>query len=276
MTDTTISIKDGAAAEVPDYPMPRADRCPFDPPPGLRTHGSDQPIGKVRLWDGSNPWLVTRYADQRALLADPRVSSDIRLPGFPHTTESVRARREYARTFIVMDDPEHARMRRMVTGPFAIKRVDAMRPAIQRIVDDLIDDMLRGPQPVDLVEAFALPVPSMVICELLGVPYADHDFFQRNSRILVNRDSPTDAVLGAQRQVVEYLEELVGRKLAEPADDLLSKLAAEQVATGVMTRHELAVDGLPAAGRRPRDHRQHDRAGHAGPAGEPGPARRAA
>ena len=86
-----------------------------------------------------------------------------------------------------MDDPEHARLRRMVTAPFAIKRVAAMRPAVQRIVDDLIDAMLAGPNPVDLVEAFALPVPSLVICDLLGVPYADHDFFQVNSRTIIRR-----------------------------------------------------------------------------------------
>jgi cytochrome P450 len=85
-------------------------------------------------------------------------------------------RRKQAQTFITMDDPEHARLRRMVTAPFAIKRVEAMRPGIQRIVDDLIDEMLAGPKPVDLVQAFALPVPSLVICQLLGVPYADHDF----------------------------------------------------------------------------------------------------
>lgn len=66
-------------------------------------------------------------------------------------------------SFILMDDPEHARLRRMVTAPFMIKRVEAMRPGVRKIVDELIDDMLAGPKPVDLVVAFALPVPSLVI-----------------------------------------------------------------------------------------------------------------
>jgi cytochrome P450 len=241
LTDTLAPGSARAEHDIPPFPMERADRCPFDPPPGLRDAA---PVSRVRLWDGSTPWLVTRHADQRALLADPRLSADPRNDGYPHTGEAMRARREEARTFISMDDPEHARLRRMVTGSFAIKRVEALRPAIQRIVDDLIDEMLAGPRPVDLVQAFALPVPSMVICELLGVPYADHDFFQRNSRLLINRGTPTDQVLAAQRELTGYLDELVGRKLAEPADDLLSKLAAEQVATGALTRRELAVMGF--------------------------------
>ena len=82
-----------------------------------------------------------------------------------------------------MDDPEHARLRRMVTGTFTIRRVEALRPSIQRIVDERIDALLAGPRPVDLVQAFALPVPSLVICRMLGVPYADHDFFQRRARV---------------------------------------------------------------------------------------------
>ena len=246
-TDSTQNAPDAApAAAAPTaYPMDRDARCPFDPPPELRRlRDQQQPPTRVRLWDGSTPWLVTGYADQRTLLSDPRVSADTELPAYPHPTEGTRARRAQAKTFISMDDPEHARLRRMVTGPFAIKRVEAMRPAIQRIVDDLIDRMLEGPRPVDLVQAFALPVPSMVICELLGVPYGDHAFFQRNSRILVSREQTPEASVAAQLALVDYLDELIARKLADPADDLLSKLAREQVATGALTRHDLAVTSV--------------------------------
>jgi len=142
-----------------------------------------------------------------------------------------------------MDDPEHARLRRMVTAPFMIKRVQALRPAIQKIVDGLIDDMLDGPKPVDLVRAFALPVPSLVICELLGVPYADHDFFQRTSRSLVNRDTTPEEALVAQQQLVDYLDDLVSQKLAHPGDDLLSQLAEKRVTAGELSRHDAAVMG---------------------------------
>jgi cytochrome P450 len=103
-----------------------------------------------------------------------------------------------------MDDPEHARLRRMVMAPFTVRRVETMRPAVQKIVDDRIDALLAGPTPVDLVSAFALPVPSLVICALVG-----------------------------------YLDGLVGAKLANPSDDLLSGLA-ERIRAGELTRPEAA------------------------------------
>jgi cytochrome P450 len=142
-----------------------------------------------------------------------------------------------------MDDPEHVRLRRFVTAPFAIKRVEALRPGVQRVVENLIDAMLAGPKPIDLVQAFALPVPSLVICQLLGVPYADHDFFQRNARTMLHRDSPVDEQLAAQRELVDYLAGVAAGKLAKPADDLLSWLVLEQVKTGAVSMHDVAVAG---------------------------------
>ncbi|HEY4020305.1 MAG TPA: cytochrome P450 [Pseudonocardiaceae bacterium] len=224
--------------------MSRAAGCPFDPPPDLRTLQAQAPITRVRLWDGSTPWLLTRYTEQRALLADPRISSNSSLAGYPHTSAGSAVSRTEERTFLHKDDPEHTRLRRMVTAPFAIKRVEAMRPAVQRIVDTLIDKLLAGPKPVDLVQAFALPVPSLVISELLGVPYADHDFFQRNSKILINRDQTPEAQLAARGELIGYLDRLVAEKLASPGDDLLSELVVQQVKTGELTEHEAAGMGV--------------------------------
>jgi cytochrome P450 len=226
------------ASTVPDYPMARASRCPFDPPPALRTLA---PVSRVRLWDGSTPWLITRHADTRAIFADSRVSADGRRAGYPHLSAGARARRTHAPSFISMDDPDHARLRRMVTGMFTIRRVDALRPSIQRIVDERIDALLAGPRPVDLVGAFALPVPSLVICHLLGVPYADHDFFQRRAQVLVSRDETVERVIAAHDELTEYLDGVIAGKLAEPADDLLSKLAGEHVATGELSRRDAAL-----------------------------------
>jgi cytochrome P450 len=143
-----------------------------------------------------------------------------------------------------MDDPDHARLRRMVTGTFTIRRVEALRPSIQQIVDEQIDALLAGPRPVDLVQAFALPVPSLVICHLLGVPYADHDFFQRRARILVSRDESVERVIAAHGELTEYLEGVIADKLAGPADDLLSRLAAEHVATGELSQREAALTAV--------------------------------
>ncbi|ARQ67448.1 cytochrome P450 [Streptomyces marincola] len=226
--------------EIPRFPMPRAAQCPFDPPPALREQQRQAPLTRVRLWDGSTPWLVTRYAEQRALLADPRVSADISRPGYPASAPSSG---KNSVGFILMDDPEHARLRRMVTAPFAVRRVETLRPAVQKIVDDQIDTMLAGPRPADLVQRFALPVPSLVICELLGVPYDDHAFFQANSGTIVNREVSEPERTAALAALTRYLDDLLGDKLAHPTDDLLSGLAA-RVTRGELSRPEAAGMGV--------------------------------
>ncbi|WP_370962460.1 cytochrome P450 [Amycolatopsis sp. cg9] len=230
-----------STTEIPGFPMTRAAGCPFDPPPAARELQAEAPLVRVRLWDGSTPWLVTRYADQRALLADPRVSADVTRPGYPSPAPLPKGGTGIS--FILMDNPEHARLRKMVTAPFTIRRVAAMRPAVQRIVDDLIDELLAGPKPVDLVEAFALPVPSLVICELLGVPYADHDFFQDNSKVIIRRDAKPEERAAGHQALVGYLDRLMGEKLENPADDLLSGLAA-RVRAGELSRVEAAQMGV--------------------------------
>ncbi|WP_460072259.1 cytochrome P450 [Streptomyces sp. YKOK-I1] len=238
MADTLTGPVPDAPDAVPEFPMPRAAGCPFDPPPALRELRERAPLTRVRLWDGTEPWLVTRYADQRALLGDPRVSADTDSPGYPAKASPEGGEGKLG--FIMMDDPEHARLRRMVTAPFAIKKVEAMRPAVQRIVDDLLDELLAGPNPVDLVEAFALPIPSLVICELLGVPYADHAFFQDSTKTMVHRDATPEQRGAAGREIAAYLGGLVGKRLADPCDDLLSGIAA-RVAAGEID-HQMATE----------------------------------
>ena len=244
-------------AEIPAYPMPRASGCPLDPPPALRELLNHAPITRVRIWDGTSPWLITRFEDQRTLLADPRISADSTNPNYPSESASLAATNQFPATvtpdgeikpaepiaFITMDDPDHARQRRMISGAFAIKRVKAMRPAIQKIVDDLIDTMLSGPKPVDLVQAFALPVPSLVICELLGVPYEDHHFFQVRSSLLPKRTTPAELAVQTLLELDDYLSHLIARKRTEPADDLLTALA-ERVATGELSQLQATNMGL--------------------------------
>ncbi|EFL26534.1 cytochrome P450-SU2 [Streptomyces himastatinicus ATCC 53653] len=243
MTETLAETTPHSDEPIPAYPMPRASGCPFDPPPAAQALHDELPVAKVRMWDGSTPWLVTRYGDGRALLADPRVSSQSTLPGFPHPNAGFRENAERRRSFIAMDDPEHARIRRMVTAPFAIKRVEALRPSIQKITDELIDGMLAGPNSADLVSALALPLPSLVICTLLGVPYEDHEFFQEKSSLMINRYSSAEDMIGASDALTDYLDELIGVKLAEPADDMLSELAT-RVGSGELTRREAASMGV--------------------------------
>ncbi|MFF3372222.1 cytochrome P450 [Streptomyces sp. NPDC002680] len=247
MTDALTTL---TTAAVPDFPMPRDSGCPFAPPPQLRELHAEQvragqPLTKVRIWDGSTPWVVTRYEDQRTLLADPRCSVDQRRPGFPYMNPSFQevAERGSEPAFLTMDDPEHARIRRMVTGAFTVKRVEAMRPAVQRMTDGFIDTMLAGPKPVDLVRALALPLPSLVICELLGVPYEDHEFFQTKTEMAMRHDASREEVGASHHALLEYLDGQIQVKLADPTDDLLSELAARH-RDGELTRRQAASMGL--------------------------------
>ena len=225
------------------YPMARG-RCPFDPPPELNRRQAEAPLARVKLWDGSTPWLVTRYDDSRQLLADPRISSDPRRDGFPYAGAAQAQRPGQFNAFIVRDDPEHAAQRRLVTADFMIKRVEAMRPRIQEITDGLIDDLLAGPKPADLVEALALPLPSLVICELLGVPYADRALFHRLGKTLLKRDNTPQQAQAATDELRDYLRTLVERKNSDPSDDLLSRLIVEQLRTGQMDIEDIVSMAL--------------------------------
>ncbi|WP_405555661.1 cytochrome P450 [Streptomyces canus] len=241
MTHAPVDTQDAA---VPEFPMPRAAGCPFAPPPAMMKLHAEEPVSRVRLWDGSVHWLVTRYEDQRALYGDPRLSVDTTRPGFPYLNEAFReTAAKNPPSFLNMDDPDHARIRRMVTGAFTVKRIEAMRPAVQRMTDDLIDRMLAGPKPVDLVEALTLPLPSLVICELLGVPYEDHDFFQANSKVALRRDVTPEAVRAAFGEIYQYLSGQIDAKLADPTNDLLSELAA-RVRAGDLTHHDATMLGV--------------------------------
>jgi cytochrome P450 len=222
-----------------DFSMVRAVGCPFDPAPAL----SDQrepPLRRVRLWDGSTPWLVTGYAEQRALLGDPRASAETRSPGFPNFAEDFGSS---GLSFVMMDDPEHNRLRRTVIGQFTVKRVEAMRPRVREIVDERLDHMVAGPRPADLVEELALPVPSLVICELLGVPYADHDFFQATSKAILHQEATPEERSAAAGALFAYLDTLIEARFSDPGDDMLSGLAS-RITSGELTRREATEIGV--------------------------------
>jgi cytochrome P450 len=246
----THALSNGPDEVIPDFPMPRQAGCPFAPPPRLRElHAqqirADEPLTKVRIWDGTTPWIVTRYEDQRALLADQRCSVDHRHPGFPYMSPAFRevAERGSEPAFLNMDDPEHARVRRMITSAFTVKRVEAMRPVVQRMTDDFIDAMLAGPKPADLVHTLALPLPSLVVCVLLGIPYDDHEFFQTKSEVGMRHDAKREDVAAAHHALLDYLDGQIQDRLANPTDDLLSELAA-RYRDGDLNRRQASSMGL--------------------------------
>jgi cytochrome P450 len=230
----------------PTYPMTRG--CPFDPPAELTRLRETTPISRVSLWDGSTPWLVTRHEEVRAVLSDRRFSAETDRPGYPAVSAAQLVRRAVAPSFISMDDPRHARQRRMLIGEFTVKRVNGLRPLVERIVDEALDAMAakmsRTGAPLDLVSEFALPVPSMVICRMLGVPYADHDYFQAHSAALLDTGTTPEDARAHTEELRDYLAALVARREVEPSDDLLGRLAARHVAGGELTRDEAASMAL--------------------------------
>ena len=233
MTETATSPK-------ANYPIARDLHNPLHPPAQLMALRAAEPVSKVTLWDGREVWLATRHEDVRTVLGDRRFSADARKDEFPLLFAAQQGLRQDTEVpFIRMDPPEHSYFRRMLTRDFMIKRVDALRPQIQEIVDGFVDDMLAGPKPADLVSAFALPVPSLVIALLLGVPYEDHEFFQSCSSTLLNIENDVAKVREARDQLRDYLGDLVDRRLREPGEDLLSRLAVDRLATGELTREQL-------------------------------------
>jgi cytochrome P450 len=224
-------MADIAELSAHELPVPRA--CPFAPPEQYRAMRESAPVQRVRLQpSGQLAWVVTRHEDVRKLLADPRLSSDRRDPRFPMFVRE-RIATDLKPSLIGMDPPEHGQARRDVVGEFTVKRMKALQPRIQEIVDDAVDAMLAGPKPADLVSSLSLPVPSLVICELLGVPYRDHEFFQSNTAVLLKREVEPERRSRALDAIRDYLDELVAEKEREPTDDdLLGRQVLRQRETG--------------------------------------------
>ncbi|WP_410634628.1 cytochrome P450 [Amycolatopsis sp. cmx-4-83] len=223
-------------------PMER-DAGPFDPPSGISRLRDARPVSPLVFPDGHEGWLVTGYEEVRQLMADTRFSSRLDLDvihvpyetGMPAATEPSP---QLPGMFIAMDPPDHGRLRRKLTGAFTVKRMKTLEDHIVEIVERQLDHLAQLTPPIDLVKEFALPVPSLVICELLGVPYEDRESFQADSAQFMVRDQPLETKMGAYIALNTYLTELVTSKRAEPGDDILSDLA----------RHEdLTVEELTGA-----------------------------
>jgi cytochrome P450 len=192
------------------------------------------------MFQGNPVWVVSRYQDIRAALVDPRLSARTIPDSIMPTDADNRVPVMFART----DDPEHHRLRRMMTSNFTFRRCESMRPQIQRTVDHYLGRMIDDGAPADLVREFALPVPSLVIALLLGVPPEDLEIFQRNTTTGLDQRS-TDAEKGqAFGAMYAYIEELVQRKERDPGDDLISRLVTEYVATGQLDHATTAMSSV--------------------------------
>ncbi|MCE3033102.1 MULTISPECIES: cytochrome P450 [Streptomyces] len=238
MTELTDITGPATPADPVAFPQDRT--CPYHPPTGYAPLREARPLARVTLYDGREVWMVTGHAIARSLLADPRLSSDRRRGEFPSISPRFEGVRDRRVALLGQDDPEHQRQRRMMIPSFTLKRAGGLRPAIQRIVDGLLDTMIEQGPPADLVSAFALPVPSMVICDVLGVPYADHEFFEEQSRRLLRGPTAADSQ-GARDRLEEYLGGLVDAKArqSEPGDGVLDDLVHQQLSQGMLERADV-------------------------------------
>jgi cytochrome P450 len=193
-------------------PTRRPAGCPFDPPEELTRLRAERPVTRLSFPDGHIGWLVTGHAAARTVLTDPRFSvrQDLKHPALP-----VAARLGDVRAapppggFASMDPPEHTRYRRLLTRQFTVRRLKQLESRISQIAAEQLDAMAAAGPPVDLVPAYALPIPSLVICELLGVPYAEHAFFQEQTVTMVNLDNTQEQISAAVRALADYLVQLV-------------------------------------------------------------------
>ena len=237
---TTDTAESAGADSAPAYPTVRTG-CPLALPPLVGELREERPVARVTLWDGSRPWVVTRYSDARQVLRDSRLSADLHHPGFPFISpvQKLQQNQDLPVGFLRMDPPEHSRQRRMLTQEFIVKRMRRMRPEVDAMVERLLDDMIAAGSPAELVSDFALPLPSLVICKLLGVPYQDHEFFQEQSRLMLDQTAGIESVLAAREELRDYFDRLAVHKKHQPADDLLSRLVAEQETPGHLSHDEV-------------------------------------
>jgi cytochrome P450 len=208
----------------PLLPMTRA--TPFDPPAeydAIRAGG----IKRFTWPNGVEAWLVTRYEDVRAALRDPRLSVDKTASPPPSLALGRKPGVMLPRSLVGMDPPEHTRWRGPVMRELTVRRVARLRPRIERIVAEHLDQMERQGPPSDLVRSFALPVPSLVISELLGVPAEDQPEFQRYTQVISTVGAPAEDVHSASAALMRYIGELIESKRDTPGDDILSHLVRD-------------------------------------------------
>ena len=207
--------------------LPTKRTCPFDPPAELDHLREEQPMARLAFPDGKVGWLMTRHHDVRALLADDRFSAN-RFEASSPIRRIVFRREDAVGSLISMDPPEHTAYRQMLTRYFTVRRMRELAPRIEQIVSEQLDEMEQTGPPVDLVRAFSRPIPSLVICDLLGVPPEDRADFQQWSAVILRIDVSEGEVRAAQDALRAYMRGLVKAKQENPDGALLSQLVAAE------------------------------------------------
>ncbi|MFG2894521.1 cytochrome P450 [Streptomyces sp. NPDC048248] len=215
---------------VTTMPTTRQPGCPFDPPAELidaRRHG---PISRYTFPGGKPGWLVTGYDLVRSVLADSRFSSRKELMLHPTIDYGdLKSPPAPPGEFLLMDEPRHSRYRKPLMGKFTVRRMRLLTERVEQITSDHLDAMEKAGPSADLVTAFAKPIPAIMICELLGVPYQDRGSFQEQVDSFMNGETSDEELMAAYTATQDYLAQLVAAKRANPTDDVLSDLTGSDL-----------------------------------------------
>ena len=183
---------------------------PLRPPPEYAQLRQEKSLKKAKIWDGTSVWMAAKYNDVTKVLTDPSFSKVRTHPGFPETGPGGKAAATATKpTFVDMDPPDHTKYRSMIEQDFSPKNVQALRPKIEKIANDLIDKMMKNKQPVDLHISYSLPVPTFVIYDMLGIPYEDHEFLETCNAIRTNGSATSAQSSAASQDLMNYLSRLV-------------------------------------------------------------------
>lgn len=230
------------ALQNPPLPFPFETETIHHPASQWAELRKQQPVAEIQMPDGTTGWLVTGYEDVRTVASDPRFSRALAARAAAESGQGGALMAASADSIMGKDPPEHTRLRRLVAGAFTARRTDGMRPRIRRLVYELLDRLLAQPQPADLIQNFALPLPMLVLCELLGVPPEDQDLFR----------SATDVVMGTELRsaeesrasldkLLDYLNDLIAHKREHPADDLITALIQARDVDDRLSEQELRL-----------------------------------
>ena len=229
----------------PVLQIPFEDAFRFDPSPTFAALREDRPVARVRTLAGAEVWLVTRYDDVKLVLADPRFSrAAVVKQGAPR----VALAKPMPNSLTTTDPPEHSRLRRLVVPTFAHRKIEQTRPWVAELSAQLAEDVARAGDGADIRQLVALPLPIQVICQLLGVPYADREQFREWTELGYSmKMAEKDLVEDAMTNLTAYIEDLVTKKLAntdQPAEDLLDELVRAREEGDRLSQDELIAFGV--------------------------------
>jgi cytochrome P450 len=217
--------------------LPVERQAIFDPPAELSALREQRPLCRLKYRSGEVGWLVTSYELARAVMTDARfilgghkafpIQDQAQFTTLVETFERMGG----VASLLLLDAPDHMRIRRLLVGDFSVSKVGELKPHINRIVEERLDAMEQAGPPVDLVKEFAEPVALLTHCALLGLPEQESVRLSTVNRAVTDPDSPPASVEAAILECCDYLTSLFARKRAEPQDDLLSRLLASEELT---------------------------------------------